>query len=88
MEETPNLRLTEFMDRLVQDGVDLQNQETVYAGKPGFDGESVKWLFARSALNDVIYPDNIPFCDIAEDVYTSDMLTGAMLRRVQLAGNS
>jgi len=88
LEQELNPRLKQFMGSLTESGVDFEAYDSVSADIPTFDGDSAKWLFARSDLADKIYPDGTAFCQIAEDVYVSDMLTGAMLRRLDPAGNS
>ena len=88
LEDASNPRVTAFMEKMLQDGVDLENHETDDADLADFDGDSVPWLFSRSNLAEWKAPDGASFCDIAEFVYESDMLTGAMLRRVEPEGSS
>jgi hypothetical protein len=76
-------RLIAFLDGLVGDGVDLDNAETVYAPPPDFTGASAKSLFEKSNIADDILPPTAGACDLAELVFGSDMLTAAMIRRVE-----
>lgn len=74
-------RVFAFLDKIVEEGIELENYDTFYAPVPEFNGDSVKHLFAISDLAEVISPPDETFCELAELVYSSDMLTAAMLRR-------
>lgn len=82
-----SLRVTEHLDQLTEQGVDLENHETAYAPPPEFDGNSARWLVSRSNLNGVFVGDDDD-CGFADLVYDSDMLAGAMIMRVVSDGNS
>ncbi|MEL6571478.1 MAG: hypothetical protein AAFQ64_07465 [Pseudomonadota bacterium] len=84
---TNDPKVVAYLDRLVANGIDLRNFNTAYRPPKDFDGDAVKWLFKRSNLADSVAPEAESICDIADMVYQSDMLTGAMLRR-RLDGTS
>lgn len=84
----PSSRLSAFLDGMVEDGIELESYETVYAPTPEFNGDSVKHLFEISDLADIIPPPDITFCELAELVYSSDMLAATMLRRLDPIGGS